>query len=222
MEKGTNPEVVSNPYPFYGKIINEHYGYLSMDGFVGGDSISANNYTDSLQRIVAYLADQKPKGWIIDLRHNDGGWPYPMIAGVGPILGSGVKAYTLALDEPPLEYYYAKNNTDYLALTDSVWFCQAQLPTVILIGHGTGSAAELLTLAFRGNPNTALIGEPTYGVSTGIRGCMMPDSMQLSITNSIMTDRYQEGNGGPIQPDIFCATAADAFEKAYAWIDSKQ
>ncbi len=60
MKEGRNPEVINNPYPFYGKLINSKYGYISMDGFLGGDSIAANNYCDSLQRVIYSLYQQKP------------------------------------------------------------------------------------------------------------------------------------------------------------------
>lgn len=219
MWEGKNPEVLMNPYPFEGKLLHNQYAYISIDGFSGGDSLAANHYTDSLQQLILDLYAQHPAGWIIDLRYNSGGWSPSMIAGLGPLLGFGVKAYTIAPDRPPIEHYYAKDATDYIRLSDSAWTLKKQFPTAVLIGKNTGSAGELLTLALRGNPKTLLIGQPTYGVSTDLTPVLMPDSMQLLITSAVMTDRNKVGNGGPIDPDVLSHDAMDSFEKAYEWIN---
>lgn len=222
MREGRNPEVLMNPYPFKGKMLKDRYAYVSLDGFSGGDSLAADNYTDSLQKLISGLYAKKPAGWIIDLRYNSGGWSPPMVSGLGPILGLGVKAYTVSMDGTETEHYYAKSDTEYVTLSDSVWTFGKQLPTAVLIGGNTGSAGELLTLAFRGNPRTQLIGQPTYGISTDLMPVFMPDSMQLTITSDVMTDRNRKGNGGPIVPDVRSNDPMDSFEKAYEWIDNNR
>jgi len=52
LSTGKDPKTMNNPFPFEGKILEEKYAYISLDGFMGMDSISSDNYTDSLQRIV--------------------------------------------------------------------------------------------------------------------------------------------------------------------------
>lgn len=220
MYEGINPEVLSNPYPFQGKILENKYAFVSLDGFSGGDSLAAKNYSDSLQKLISVLYNEEPDGWIIDLRYNSGGWSPPMISGLGPILGLGIKAYSITIDRDTTEHFYAKNDKEYIKLTDSVWTFQKQLPIAVLIGENTGSAGELLTLAFRGNPKTQLIGQPTYGVSTDLMPILMPDSLQLNITSAAMIDRNKKGNGGPIEPDELSKDALDSFKKAYEWIDN--
>jgi len=221
MLEGTNPDVLENPYPFQGKMLNDKYAFVSLDGFSGGDSIAANNYCDSLQKLISGLYNQQPLGWIIDLRHNTGGWAPAMIAGLGPILGMGVKAYSISANNKDLEHYYAKNDTVYIPLSDSVWTLQEQLPTAVLIGPNTGSAGELLALAFQGNSKTRLVGNPTYGVSTDLTAVSMPDSFQLVIASAVMTNRNKTGNGGSISPEISC-TETDVFNQAYKWIEMNQ
>lgn len=222
METGTNRDVLSNPYPFQCKILDEKYAFVALNGFLGVDSISSKNYTDSLQRSILWLYNQQPKGWIIDLRHNSGGWIYPMLAGLGPLLGPGIKSYEVSGDSVLTEYYFCKNNSDYVLLSDSIWFFSKRLPVAVLIGEGTGSAGELLTLSFRGNPKTTLIGTLTYGVSTGLHGFFMSDSTQICVTNCIMTDRNKRGDGGKIIPEIIENDPIQMFEKAINWIESNE
>ncbi|MGB0167524.1 MAG: hypothetical protein ACPF8V_11790, partial [Luteibaculum sp.] len=74
-------------------------------------------------------------------------------------------------------------------------------------------------LVFRGNPKTQLIGQPTYGVSTDLISVFMPDSMQMVIAASVMTDRNKKGDGGPIVPDVLSSDSLDTFERAYLWLE---
>src|SRR6266852_3501529 len=46
-------------------------------------------FETNLQRIVADLDRQHPAGWVVDLRGNVGGNMWPMLAGIGPVLGEG-------------------------------------------------------------------------------------------------------------------------------------
>ncbi|GMQ31880.1 hypothetical protein Ataiwa_01520 [Algoriphagus taiwanensis] len=219
METGTNPEVLVNPYPFQYEILENKYAFLSLEGFIGVDSISSKNFSDSLQRSILYLYHQQPKGWIIDLRNNSGGWIYPMLAGLGPILGSGTKAFEMSGNQVLEEYYFYKDSTDYLLLADSIWFFEEQLPLAVLVSEKTGSAGELLTLSFRGNPNTTIIGTPTAGFSTGLKGFLMPDGTQICVTNGVMVDRNKKGDGGRIIPDIIEWDPLLMFEQAFKWIE---
>lgn len=220
METGTNPEVLINPYPFQGKILEEKYAFVTLSDFLGVDSISSKNYTDSLQRSILWLYNQQPKGWIIDLRNNSGGWIYPMLAGLGPILGPGIKAFEMSGHRVLEEYYFYKDTSAFLLLSDSIWFFEKHLPIAVLVSEKTGSAGELLTLSFRGNAKTTIIGTPTAGFSTGLKGFMMPDSTQICVTNCIMTDRNKKGDGGRIHPDILEYDLIQMFEQSYKWIES--
>jgi len=46
-------------------------------------------FAKKLHGIVADLLAQKPDGWLVDLRGNGGGNMWPMLAGIGPVVGEG-------------------------------------------------------------------------------------------------------------------------------------
>ncbi len=46
-------------------------------------------YATKLQGIIADLDKAHPAGWVVDLRGNVGGNMWPMLAGIGPVLGEG-------------------------------------------------------------------------------------------------------------------------------------
>lgn len=222
MINGTNPDVTNKPYPFSGKILEDKYGFISLEGFMGMDSVASKNYADSLQSLVFKLYEENPKGWIIDLRYNTGGWIYPMLVGLGPILGKGVKAYKMDSDSIVEEFFYWKNEAEHMTLIDDLKFLDKNLPTAIIIGEETGSAGELLTLCFRGNPLTTIIGQNSYGVSTGVTPVIMPDSFVIAVANNLMTDRNKMGNGEAIRPQFVSNDWVEAFDMCYKWIETNQ
>jgi hypothetical protein len=70
-----------------GEIVGARYGYLRVPTF-GGNNDQAVLLADSLQFLVRVLDARTPCGWVIDLRHNLGGNMWPMLIGVGPLLGA--------------------------------------------------------------------------------------------------------------------------------------
>ena len=46
-------------------------------------------FETNLQRILAELDQSHPAGWIVDLRGNVGGNMWPMLGGIGPLIGEG-------------------------------------------------------------------------------------------------------------------------------------
>lgn len=217
-----------NTFAFQGEMIDGKYALLTLDGFKGGDSTSSDNYADSLQHLLLHLHNKKPIGWIVDLRNNTGGWEYPMIAGLGPLLGEGILAYEVnRYGKIENEYSYAKLNensilTKQIELIDSVVIFSEKPSIVVLIGNETGSAGELLTLCFLENPNTILLGSPTYGVPTGIAGFFMPDSIMICVTSSVFKNRNMKGNGKPILPYIYESDNTKILSKAIKWIDENR
>ena len=223
MLNGTE-EVVPEPYPFSGKILKGRYGYVDLLPFSGVDSVSADNYIDSLQRLVLKLYNQEPAGWIIDLRTNTGGNPYAMVGGLGALLGTGTLATTISHEGDPHDYFYCRTDSsgkfEKLELIDSAYVFEKRLPISVLIDSQTASAAEILTLAFKGLEHARVLGRPTYGVTTGLYPVIMPDSACMFITHSIDHDRFGNTYDGPIDPDVLIEDPMELFKRSYEFIDS--
>jgi carboxyl-terminal processing protease len=63
-------------------------GYLDLPTFGYGPPQDQTYATDA-QDAIRFLAPSASCGWIVDLRRDLGGDFYPMLAGVGPLLGDG-------------------------------------------------------------------------------------------------------------------------------------
>ncbi|MEO0733801.1 MAG: S41 family peptidase, partial [Bacteroidota bacterium] len=73
-----------------GRRINEEVAYLSMPSMGSSHQPTIAAFADSLHGLIAALDTEGTTGWILDLRKNEGGNCWPMLAGVGPLLGEGI------------------------------------------------------------------------------------------------------------------------------------
>ena len=71
-----------------GATLSSRIGYVSIPNFEG-DSTQETRFADILQGTVKKEDGKGVCGWIVDLRGNPGGNMWPMLAGIGPVLGEG-------------------------------------------------------------------------------------------------------------------------------------
>jgi carboxyl-terminal processing protease len=71
-------------------------GYVRVTGF-SGTAAQAQAFTDAIQSAIKAADSDQVRGWIVDLRGNGGGNMWPMIAGVGPILGTGTATSSIPM-----------------------------------------------------------------------------------------------------------------------------
>ena len=79
-----SPAVVS-PLP-------ETIGYVKVDGCLC-EGAAGGAYAEALQRAIRMADRPGLIGWIVDLRTDGGGNMWPMMAGLGPILGEGIMGW---------------------------------------------------------------------------------------------------------------------------------
>ena len=84
------PDKLNNFFTFKGEILDEKIGYLEVKGFLNSNSASETIYADSLQELIKSIDSKNITGWIVDLRQNTGGNCWPMLAGLGPLIGDGI------------------------------------------------------------------------------------------------------------------------------------
>jgi carboxyl-terminal processing protease len=166
-------------------------------------------YETKLQHVIADLDRSHPGGWIVDLRGNSGGNMWPMLAGIGPVLGEsehlgesftthgqfgwsyhdGMAAETGGGRAP----YPPVDGTPYkLAGTPSV---------AVLIDDTTTGLGEAIAMAFRGRPKTRFFGEHTAGFSTITETIALPDGAALVLTTGIQADRNGKEYLDGLDPD---------------------
>jgi len=166
-------------------------------------------YTSALHGIAASLQAQNPLGWIIDLRGNGGGNMYPMVAGIGFVLGEGSLGY-FDSGKSESEWFYRDGKAGSVvggaesigAIVTRPPLRVPHLPRVaVLVDSGTASSGEALAISFIGRPNTRLFGAHTFGLSTGNANYQLPDGAVLVLCESVEADRNHRRYLDGIEPD---------------------
>src|SRR5262249_34517777 len=68
-------------------------GYVRIGAFSSAIAGADRTFADSIQDQIRQRDAVNLAGWIVDVRGNGGGNMWPMVAGVGPVLGEGVAGF---------------------------------------------------------------------------------------------------------------------------------
>lgn len=191
----------------------------------------AVKYVDSMQSVIAQLDSDRPIGWIIDLQDNNGGSSSAMLAALhcffenGPILygHAGKVTSTIAIENGVYKEYTKKKLSFSFQSRRRTRLSHPRPPIVILTNRATGSAAEVVVIAFKGLPNALIMGDDTAGVPTGNVSFTMSDGAVVYITKSVFSDKNERIYTGPIFPDkrISTENKSDTYVEAAEWIIEK-
>lgn len=202
--------------------IPQGIGYVRVRSFAGSPA-EATLYAQQLQDSIRLADRDGLVGWIVDLRGNSGGNMYPMLAGIGPILGEGVHGYFLDADGVAAPFSYRAGISSYadtpVHQVSAVYQLKQPNPRVAVLTDGwVASSGEAIAVAFRARANTRSFGTATCGLSTGNSTWFLSDTARLVITSSIMADRTRRAYGDIITPDEVIADADEAVVRAIRWL----
>jgi C-terminal processing protease CtpA/Prc len=200
-------------------------GYVKVGAFAGRGTEAAA-FAKAIQRTIMAADKDDLIGWIVDLRGNAGGNMWPMVAGLGPVLGEGVIGYFI--DPTGVESaweYHDGASWDGGVVQQSVdapyRLRRAQPRVAVLTDHGTASSGEATAIAFKGRPNARSFGAPTCGLSTAIENYAMSDGASLNLTVSVMADRTRTKYGYAVGPDEIVMNGTEVVERAIAWLQAE-
>jgi hypothetical protein len=199
-------------------------GYVRIAAF-SGSAVEATNFADAMQERIRAADRDDLLGWIVDLRGNGGGNMWPMVAGVGPILGESVVGYFIDPVGAETNWEYrggASWNGGFLIqrVTSPYRLRREQPKVAVLSDNRIASSGEAALIAFRQRANTRSFGQPTCGLSTANRTIPLSDGATLTLTVSTMADRTKTKYGDSIPPDEVVADPAELVERAIRWLQS--
>lgn len=189
-----------------GEWIGDSVAYLTIPWVSTTDSLICMYIADSLQALIARLDTRKISRWIVDLRKNSGGNCWPMLAGIGPLLGEGICGYFVASEQRvPIAY---RNGAAFQGkhvlcrVSKEAYRTQCSRKSVIVLtGRKTVSAGEIVALAFKGKEQAWLFGEPTAGLTTANATYSLSDHSMLVLTICQEADYMGRICQGSILPD---------------------
>lgn len=163
-----------------------------------------------LQRILAQLDQSHPAGWIVDLRGNVGGNMWPMLAGIGPLLGEddnlgefrdSAQVSTWRYRDGVAAEVAGGKASPYPAVDGAPYRISGTPNVAVLIDRSTGSSGDAIAIAFRGRPNTRFFGERTQESSTANQTFALSDGASIWLTVSVQADRTGKEYLDGLSPD---------------------
>ncbi len=202
-------------------------GYIRIPGFDGFNSVSETNaFAQSLQAKIRSQDNSELKGWLVDLRGNGGGNMWPMLSGIGPVLGDGIAGYFIDPDNQASAYSYqngvASLDGNSISVVSNPYSLIKPNPKVaVLIDGLTASSGEAIAIAFIGRPNTRLFGvKSSCGLTTANQSFTLSNGGLLFLTVAVMADRSKNKFGGPILPDEMSNSGQEgAVTSAIVWLN---
>jgi carboxyl-terminal processing protease len=176
-------------------------------------------FETDLQKIVAGLGSSHPSGWVIDLRGNVGGNMWPMLAGIGPVLGEGenlgeffnISGHSVWRYRDGVAAEVDNGKVIAYPSVEGGAYHLAGMPDVaVLIDHSTSSSGEAIAIAFRGRPNTRFFGEHTQGSSTVNQTFPLTDGASMWLTVGIQADRNGKQYIDGLAPDEVFPAATES------------
>ncbi len=203
-------------------------GYLRVPGYTGSGTAVDTAFADSIESEIRSRDAAGLAGWIVDLRGNTGGNMWPMVAGLGAILGEGLAGYFVTPLGGAVTPWGYQDGSSYLGTTRMVhtsapYTLIVERPRVaVLTDNAVASSGEAVAISFRGQPNTRSFGDATCGLSTVNEGFVLSDGAILLLTTGTMADRSLTLYGETVSPDEYVPGDRSVVDAAIAWLRNPQ
>ena len=159
--------------------------------------ITLNTFGDTadqeLRKAIQDMMAQNPRGMIIDLRFNGGGYLYQGIAVASEFLPANqIVVYEKRADGTLDENYSTGNGT------------AVDIPLVVLINSGSASASEIVSGALQDYGRAKLVGTQSYGKGSVQSVNPLSDGGQVAITSAQwLTPNKRLIQGTGLTPDVY-------------------
>jgi C-terminal processing protease CtpA/Prc len=204
--------------------VPQNIGYVKVGAF-SGTTTQANAFATEIQNTIRTADRDSLVGWIVDLRGNGGGNMWPMIAGLGPIIGEGLIGWFI--DPFGVESFWeyrggtSWSGTFAASRADAPYTLKNPNPKVaVLVDNAVASSGEATFIAFRTRANTRSFGWVTCGLSTANASFPLSDGALLNLTISVMADRTKTVYGDQIEPDERVNGQAAVVTRAIEWLQT--
>lgn len=184
---------------------------LTLPGFQGETPEAVERYRTAGLDAMRAAEAATTCGWVLDLRANGGGNAWAMLAVAAPLLDDG-DVVGLKRDDTILWARVVDGgvvSTPGGDDTSSPGGFTIDAPVALLTSGVTGSAAEIVAIAFAGQAEAVRVGKPTAGLTTGNDARELSDGARLILTTTYDVDRTGRVYDGPLKPDIEVAPGPD-------------
>ncbi len=192
------------------KRLPANLGYIQLPQVITEQDFSP--YVQTVYTMLKQISQPPVCAWVVDLRADQGGTMYPMLAALGPILGNGELGTFIDKNGQKSKWSYRDGA---VSVGDTVMF-QSTPPTLdvdysgvsvaVLIGSLTASSGEIVAISFSGREHTERFGTSTAGLTTANNAYFLSDGAVLLLAESREADRTGSIFIGRISPDFYIAS----------------
>jgi carboxyl-terminal processing protease len=175
-----------------GKMLPNGIGYVQITTF-------GENTTKELTDTLKTLQAQNPKGLILDLRDNGGGYLQTAVEVVSQFQDSGVVLY---------EQYGNGDKKSYNVISGGL---ATKIPMVVLINEGTASASEITAGALQDYGRAKLVGVISYGKGS-VQNWVPISNDQGAVRVTIarwLTPKSRQIDKKGLTPDVYVTRSPD-------------
>lgn len=150
------------------------------------------NTANELKEVLTTFLAQEPKGLILDLRYNSGGYVTTTIEVISQFISEGVVM---------IEQVGDGEETTYSAKPGGL---ATEIPMVVLVNEGSASASEITAGAIQDYERGILVGVPTYGKGLVQNWITLEDdqgAVRITIARWL-TPKRQDINEHGLTPDV--------------------
>jgi hypothetical protein len=212
LEPGEHSNRMAGSLPRASEIVGQclvgPIGYVRVPSFAASEQVETARFAKAIEATISGIDRSDMVGWIVDLRDNHGGDMWPMLAGLGPLLGDGELGAFVRPDGTRHTWFYSNGSAGcddepIASIGGNPYRLRVVDPPVaLLIGAGTASSGEAVTIAFRGRPRTRSFGSPTFGQTTANMTIELTDGAILLLAVSVESDRTGQQFSSSISPDV--------------------
>lgn len=188
-------------------------GYIKVDGFSGSREEGVQLATSIQQRIMQQYQHNGVMHWIVNLSDNGGGNMWPMICGLGPLLGEGTHGHFINPDGSDIPWGYqngaswiGESKTNLVEVSNPFSLAATPSKIAVVIDAPTASSGEATAIAFKGLDNVKFFGQPSCGLSTANQTFTLTDGSRFFLTVSVMADRDKTPFGRAVPVDVEAIT----------------
>lgn len=164
------------------RMLEDGVGYLELVGF-------GQQAAEEFFAAVEDLKEEGATSLVLDLRWNTGGWVAPALEIAGAFVPAG----------EPIMFEVGRNDRWVYRSTGQ----PIGLPTAVLVGGFTASAAEILAGAIQDYGAGILVGTQTFGKGTVQELVDLPDGGALKVTTAeYLTGKERHVHGVGLTPDV--------------------
>jgi carboxyl-terminal processing protease len=187
-----------------GKIVVKSIKTEMLDGEILMIKVTNfNNDTEALfSEAVRTAIDKNPKGIILDLRNNPGGYLETAIEMASEWVEDGLIVVEQFADEANKNEHLARDRARI-----------SSIPTVVLVNQGSASASEIVAGALQDHKKALLVGERTYGKGSVQTVANFDDGSSLKVTIAKwLTPNGRSINEEGVEPDLIVPLTAEDYQ----------